>query len=78
MYQKKIAYGNNGFPWNSEFCSRDVNYKKGICPVAEKLNDETYLGFSICEYALNDRDVKNIVNAFKKVWQNLNELQSLN
>ena len=30
MYQKKIAYGNNGFPWQSEFCKRDINYKKGF------------------------------------------------
>ena len=41
LYQKKIAYGSKGFPWNSEICKRNINYKKGICPVAEELQDKT-------------------------------------
>ena len=28
MYQKKIAYGKQGFPWKSEICKREVNYNK--------------------------------------------------
>lgn len=73
-YQQKIAYGSLGFPWTSEICHRDVNYSKGICPVAEELNDSTYLGFGMCVYDLTDKDVDLIVAAFRKVWNNLPRL----
>jgi len=77
MYQKKQAYGSNGFPWSSDVCHRDVSYSKGICPVAEKLNDLSYLGFGMCEYDLSDQDIDLIVHAFKKVWASMDELRKL-
>lgn len=69
MYQNKIAYGSKGFPWTAEFCKRDVDYRKGICPVAEELNDQSYLGIQMCEYDLDDRDIDLIIESFKKVWK---------
>ena len=71
MYQKKIAYGSRGFPWSSDICKREVNYKKGICPVAEHLHQSTYLGLSICLYDLSDNQINDIGDAFTKVWANL-------
>lgn len=68
IFQKKIAYGSKGFPWSSDICKRDVDYSKGICPVAEELNDSTYLGLGMCVYDLSDEDVNLIVTAFRKVW----------
>lgn len=76
VYQKKIAFGTRGFPWTSDICKRDVDYRKGICPVAETLNDKTYLGFGMCVYDLNRQDIAQIVEAFRKVWQNLDQLRS--
>jgi dTDP-4-amino-4,6-dideoxygalactose transaminase len=76
MYQKKVAYGSQSFPWTSDICHRDVSYSKGICPVAEKLNDSTYLGFGMCVYDLSEQDVDQIIRAFKKVWKNLGHLTS--
>jgi perosamine synthetase len=75
MYQKKLAYGSNGFPWTSDICQRDIDYSKGICPVAERLNDETYLGFGMCVYDLTEDDVQLIIKAFEKVWSNLDALK---
>lgn len=74
MYQKKIAYGSNGFPWNSDFCSREIEYHKGICPIAEKLHEESFLGYEMCLHELSDNDVDLIIKAFHKVWKNLNKL----
>ena len=74
MYQQKIAYGKKGFPWNSEFCKRNVDYSKGICPVAERLNETSYLGIEMCLFELSDEDIQNIINAFFKVWSNLDQL----
>jgi len=75
MYQKKMAYGSNGFPWTSDICHREVSYSKGICPVAEELNDSTYLGFGMCAYDLSNEDIDLIIKAFKKVWSNIEEIK---
>ena len=71
MYQKKIAYGLNGFPWNSEFVQREINYTKGICPVAEELHHNTFIGFEICRFQLSDTEIKQVLEVFRKVWKNL-------
>lgn len=75
MYQRKIAYGSKGFPWSAEFCKREVSYKKGICPIAEQLHDETFLGFEMCLHQLKDEDVRAILAAFEKVWNRLEDLK---
>jgi len=75
MYQQKIAYGSKGFPWTSNICRREVSYQRGICPVAEELNDRNYMGFAMCMHELVDEDVDMMVSAFRKVWGNLAALR---
>jgi dTDP-4-amino-4,6-dideoxygalactose transaminase len=75
IYQRKIAFGSRGFPWSSDICQREISYEKGICPVAERFNDSTYLGFGLCVYDLSLDDVAVIVEAFRKVWAQLNTLR---
>lgn len=74
IFQKKIAYGSKGFPWSADFSRQDVNYSKGICPVAEDLHDNTFLGYEMCLHDLSDDDINLIINAFHKVWSNLETL----
>lgn len=74
MYQKKIAFGSKGFPWTSDVCRREVSYEKGICPVAEGLQDNTYMGIFMCMKELRDQDVDQLITAFQKVWRNLEVL----
>jgi len=76
MYQQKIAYGSRGFPWTSDICRRKVSYDKGICPVAEKLHDETFICFGMCVYDFSDDDIDLIINSFRKVWINLDSLRT--
>lgn len=68
MYQKKIAYGSHGFPWTSDICRREVNYSKGICPVAEGLNESGFLILGMCTFDYTDGDIDLLVDAFRKVW----------
>jgi len=75
MYQQKIAYGSRGFPWTSDICQREVSYDKGICPVAERLHDTTFLGMEMCLHDLSDDDVDLIITSFRKVWMNFNNLR---
>lgn len=74
IYQNQIAYGSKGFPWSSDICHRKVNYTKGICPVAEKLHDESFLGIEICTHDLTDADIDLIIRAFQKVWNNISKI----
>lgn len=70
MFQERTAYGSSGFPWTAPF-SKPVDYRKGICPVAEDLQDRVYIGFSICEYDLSTSDVEFIVDRFHSVWSEI-------
>lgn len=71
MFQKKIAYGYNGFPWKSDIYNGNVSYSKGICPNAEYLHTKSFISFAICLYDLNADDVKFLIRSFKKVWKEL-------
>ena len=77
LFQEKIAYGSKGFPWSSDICKREINYKKGICPIAEQLHDKNFIGFEMCLYELKENDLKLLIKAFKKVWNGLDKLKDL-
>ena len=74
MFRHKIAYGTKGFPWTSPYCTSDVQYGPGVCPTAEKLHNETFLGINICMNELPPKDVALVIEAFNKVWHNLEQL----
>ncbi len=73
MYQEKICYGRQGFPWS--IGRDDISYEKGICPVAERMNDVEFFGLELCMYEYSCYDVDLIVAAFQKVWENLPSLR---
>ena len=51
IFQTKIAYGNNGYPWSSPEYRGNVSYDKGICPVAENLHDNLLITIPISLFA---------------------------
>lgn len=75
VYQKKIAFGSKGFPWTSEICRRQVSYKKGICPIAEDLNEKKYIGLGLCAYDLSLNNIQMIAQAFQKIWAQIRSLR---
>lgn len=74
LYQNKIAYGSNGFPWTADFYKGDVIYDKGICPIAEDLHDNKLIYIGMCELELSDKYIDQLIYAFHKVWHNLDQL----
>lgn len=76
MFRHKIAYGTKGFPWTSPYCTSDVQYGPGVCPAAEKLHNETFLGINICMNELPPADVALVAAAFHKVWTQLDQLKA--
>ena len=75
MYQRKIAYGTKGFPWKRSIYKGNVKYNKGICPVAERLNDKELICLQICQHKYTKEEIDLVVKAFHKVWNNLDELK---
>jgi dTDP-4-amino-4,6-dideoxygalactose transaminase len=75
IFLNRIAYGSKGFPWSSPYCSNDVRYGEGLCPVAEELHAKTFIGLNICMNELPSEDVGLVVKAFHKVWANLEALK---
>lgn len=75
MYQQKQAYGRNGFPWTANFTDWNGSYGKGICPIAEKYHDETFMYLAMCLYEMKDSETQLIVSAFQKVWSQIEQLK---
>jgi len=70
LFQKQIAYGSKGFPFNSPIYSGKVNYEKGICPVAERMHEKELLTHDLMNAAMAKDDLNDVVEAFEKVWNN--------
>ena len=72
IFTNRIAYGTKSFPWKG-LSSGDSNvyYSKGLCPVAEKLHNSTFLGIGLCAHFYTDEEVDLIIKSFKKVWNAL-------
>jgi perosamine synthetase len=77
IYQKRIAYGKKGFPWTADVYKGSVSYRKGICPVAEKLQDESFLQIGLCSFTFTDPEIDQMVGAFRKIWDHLGDLGDL-
>jgi len=75
MYQRKVAYGRDSFPWNLHPEEEHPDYEKGICPVAEKLHDQEVICLQICQHDYDTRQTELVGEAFLKVWKNLEELR---
>jgi dTDP-4-amino-4,6-dideoxygalactose transaminase len=69
IYQKQIALGSKGFPFNyNEGVKYD--YSKGICPIVEDLYEKKTILSPLIREPLTKEDVLDIANAIKKVITN--------
>ncbi len=75
IYQTKTALGNSGFPWNQ---NKEVNYiyKKGLCPITEKLYEEELIVSPLVREGISSKDISDFADAIEKVLTNINELKN--
>lgn len=70
MFQERIAYNQKNF------CFKDsITYEKGLCPVVEELNDKKLWVHDLTRSPLSDADVDDVIKAYIKVCDNIDELK---
>lgn len=75
IYQNKIAYGSGGCPWTCEKYNGSVDYSEGICPITEKMHNDILITHELMHHNMSKKDLNDVVSAFKKVWDNIDELK---
>jgi len=74
IFQVREGWGK-GFPWKSPYVSREVKYDAGLCPVAERISNET---FNLTLQPPNGLDLmEEYVQAFEKVTAHAKELEKI-
>jgi perosamine synthetase len=74
MFLRRIAYGAKGCPWTCH--DSKVEYKKGMCPTAERLVDQQFLWFYQISYPSTPADMEETVAGVRKVIANLDALKA--
>lgn len=69
VYQKKIAIGSNGFPFNYN-PGVEYNYPKGMCPVVERMYEKELFWSPLVREAVSLEEIKDFVRAIEKVYEN--------
>ena len=75
MYQRRIAFGKDGFPFTYSGYKGNVSYERGICPVTERMHFEEVITFGNCHADMKESDLADVASAFQKVFENLAALR---
>ncbi len=70
-FQQKIAFGTKGWP----FSLSDRTYQTGMCPVTERMHTSEILEFPICSVDPTAEQMKQLVDAMQKVFDNVDEMR---
>ena len=74
MYQKRVAVGAGGCPFDCPHYDGEVDYSPGICPVVERVERETLFMNDFIRPPATLEDMEDVVNAFEKVYEHRSEL----
>jgi dTDP-4-amino-4,6-dideoxygalactose transaminase len=77
LYQKKICFGKDGFPFSANDRNEKIEYKKGICPVVERLQDKELIWTSSIYPPLTYEDMDKMACAIKKIIKHKDKLNNL-
>ena len=77
LFQNKIAYGNEGCPFNCSHYKGNVTYEEGICPVAEDLMKNTGMVMFDIRPPAGEKEMDQITEALIKVLDNVDNLKGM-
>jgi perosamine synthetase len=75
LYQQRLLYGKGGCPFTCSSSSSRVSYRKGICPVTERMYSEELMLTNICHAEITPTDLEDAVAAIEKVAEHARELR---
>ncbi len=75
LFQQRTAFGKMGFPFSRKFYSGSTSYKKGICPIVEKMHEKEFFANEYMAPSAGKKDLDDIIKAFHKVYKFRNELK---
>jgi dTDP-4-amino-4,6-dideoxygalactose transaminase len=73
LYQRRIAFGADGFPFTYPGYTGTVSYERGICPVTERMYFEELIVTNVCHSSATTADMDDVADAFVKVLDNAGE-----
>ena len=76
MFVHGVAYGRKGFPWAAADGGGTRRASSQRCPVAERLHEREFFYLGVCAHEYHDAEVRLLVAAFRKVWDNLRSLRA--
>ena len=74
LYQRKICFGRNGFPFTANPRNAELSYAKGLCPVTERLQEREILITNIIYPPLTGSHMDLFVSTCAKVLGNRDAL----
>lgn len=74
LYQQRIGFGKNGAPFSLNPYIDETTYRRGICPVVERLQDSELLWTNITYPPLTEKEMDGFVEACAKVLRNRDKL----
>jgi dTDP-4-amino-4,6-dideoxygalactose transaminase len=75
MFRQKICFGKQGHPFILNSRNDEIKYEKGLCPVAERLDDKEVILTNIIYPPLTTDDMDGFVRAIKKVLANAKDIE---
>jgi perosamine synthetase len=75
VYQRRIAFGRDGFPFTYSGYKGQVNYDPGLCPVTEKMYYNDLIILNVCHANIQRLDLDDTLTAFEKVLNNIADLR---
>jgi perosamine synthetase len=75
-YQRKIGYGKKGCPFTCGFYKGRPDYKKGLCPVTERMYEKELILTRVCRDPHRESDIDDVVKAFEKIFAQLPQLRN--
>lgn len=74
VYQRKICFGDNGYPFTANPRNAQISYAKGLCPVTERMQDRELMITNIIYPPLTEADMDAFAEGCLKILANRDQL----
>ena len=77
LFADQLTYQSNPLPYSLLPPERAMNLRNQFLPQAESLHNATFFGINWCAFTLTDSEVDSLIHSFRKVWAQLDSLESI-